>query len=346
MYCKKVIIKDDDVDARDQRDPSICLKWLTNLTLEKDIKVTYGVIVGNETFCDNMELVDYLNSLDKTHFEIATHGYTHEHFKGMPYDEQYSRIENATKTIENYLHVRSYTFITPGSNDDANTSKVCEALGYHSFSSGRAYPNDNIVDFKIDACLEYNWSQSPPEHCSFNSLKNNFDDFYNSTDEYYVICMHHNTFWYENKTTLNQTRVNNFEDFIDYVKTKNVEFMTIEDAYEWEVDKDRIIHNQTKNSYIIDFGRCEYNHTVKFTSPENYQGKKIVVLDATTNNVIGKYDANYFEFTGVKGHRYEINVEKESEINDNLQYWVIVAGVVVMLGIVGIYYKRQKKIDR
>ena len=133
MYCKKIIIRDDDVDARNQRDPSICLKWLTNFTLEKNIKVTYGLIVGNETFCDNMELVNYLNNLDKTHFEIATHGYTHEHFKGMPYDEQYSLIENATKTIEGYLHVRPCTFITPYSTDDENTSKVCAVLGYHSF---------------------------------------------------------------------------------------------------------------------------------------------------------------------------------------------------------------------
>ncbi|MBU4502814.1 MAG: DUF2334 domain-containing protein, partial [Nanoarchaeota archaeon] len=225
MYCKKIIIRDDDISAKWQTDPSICLKWLTNLTLEKNIKVTYGVIVGNESFSDNMELVDYLNNLDKTHFEIATHGYTHEHFKGMPYDEQYSRIENATKTIENYLHIKPYTFITPFSSDDENTSKVCEALGYHSFSSCNVYPNDSVVDFKVDVSLEYNWSQDPPEH---RSLKHNFDDFCNSTDEYYVLCMHHNTFWYKNKTALNETRVSNFEDFIDYVKTKNVEFMTIE----------------------------------------------------------------------------------------------------------------------
>lgn len=343
MYCKKVIIRNDDVCAN--IDPSICLKWLTNLTIEKNIKVTYGVIVGNETFSDNAELVDYLNNLDKTYFEIATHGYTHEHFKGMPYDEQYSRIENATKTIENYLHIKPYTFITPFSSDDENTSKVCEALGYHSFSSGNAYPNDNVVDFKVDVCLEYNWSQSLPEHRSFNSLKNDFDDFYNSTDEYYVLCMHHNTFWYKNKTTLNQTRVNNFENFVDYMKTKDVEFMTIEEAYEWHVDKDRITYNQTKNGYMIDFGECEYNHTVKFMSPEDWQGKKITVLDTTANSVVGEYELTYFEFIDVKGHRYEISTEKKSEINDNLQYGLMVAGVVALISIlcISIYYKRQKK---
>jgi len=348
MYCKKIIIRDDDVDARNQRDPSICLKWLTNFTLEKNIKVTYGLIVGNETFSDNMQLVNYLNNLDKTYFEIATHGYAHEHFKGLPYDEQYSLIENATKTIENYLHIRPYTFITPFSSDDENTSKVCEALGYHSFSSANAYPDDNVVDFKVDVCLEYNWSQSPPEHRSFNSLKNSFDNFYNSTDEYYVVCMHHNTFWYENKTTLNETRVSNFENFIDYMKTKNVEFMTIQQAYEWYVDKDRIAHNQTENSYIIGFGNCEYNHTVKFTSPENWQGKKIIVFDITTNKVVGEYNTNCFEFTGVKGHRYEISVEKKSGINNNLQYEPLVVGVVVLISIVFIfiYYKRKKKIDQ
>ena len=257
MYCKKIIIRDDDVDARGQRDPSICLKWLTNLTLEKDIKVTYGLVVGNETFCDNTKLVGYLNNLDKTHFEIATHGYTHEHFKGMPYEEQYSRIENATETIEYYLHARPYTFITPYHDDDENTSKACEALGYHSFSSGRAYSNDTIVDFTIDKCLEYNWSQDPLPHHSFEELKLSFDNFYSSYNEFYVFLMHHHTFLDKEKGILNQTFVNNFENFIDYMKTKNVEFMTIQQAYEWYVDKDKIIHNQTDSGYIIDLENCE-----------------------------------------------------------------------------------------
>lgn len=343
MYSKKVIIRDDDVDARVQRDPSICLKWLTNFTIEKNIKVTYGVIVGNETFSDNAELVDYLNGLDKTHFEIATHGYVHEPFKNMHYEGQYSLIENATKTIENYLHIKPYTFITPFSSDDENTSKVCEDLGYHSFSSGSAYPNDNVVDFQIDKCLEYNWSQDPLPHYSFEDLKQSFDNFCSSNNEFYVFVMHHHTFLNKKNGTLNQTLVNNFEDFIDYVKTKNVEFMTIEQAYRWYVDKDGIIYNQTKNGYMIDFGECEYNHTIRFTSPENWQGKKIVVLDTTTNKVVGKYDANYFEFTGVKGHLYEITTEKKSAINDNLQYGLMLAGVVVIISIIIVYHKCQKK---
>ena len=221
FFVKKVIIRNDDVGGK--VDPA--LEWLTNLTIEKDIKVTYAVIPA--VLQNHPETIRYLNDLDREHFEMATHGYHHIPFGGLPYEEQYSLIKKGTEVMENYLY-RPYTFVPPYHSDDINTTKACRDLGYHSISS-HPFSFTYIVCFPVDFYWESNWH--PVSHHSYQDFKNRFDEFYNSSDEFFVDSLHHLTF-YDESGQLNETLVNQFEKSIDYMKIKNIEFVTIEQAYQ------------------------------------------------------------------------------------------------------------------
>lgn len=297
MYCKKVIIRNDDVGGK----VGPALQWLSNLTVEKDFKTTYAVIPA--TLRNNPETINYLNNLDKEYFEMATHGYHHIHFGGLPYEEQYSEIENGTKIMEEKLHIKPYTFIPPYGSSDVNTTKVCRVLGYHSITD-MSFPVSYVMNFKTKFGWESNWSTHPVSHHSYQDFKISFDNFYNSSDEFFVVLLHHGTF-YDELGKLNETMTSQFERSIDHIKNKSVEFMTFEEAYEWYVDEDNIRFGKVNESvYFIDLANCQYNHTIKFNSSSNWSGN-VIVTDISTGNQIGTYE-NIFEFDGIKGHCYNI----------------------------------------
>ena len=296
FYCKKVIIRDDDIGDSHNL-PS--LEWISNLIMEKNIKVTFAVIPAK--LINNSETVDYLNRLDRKHFEFATHGYEHIHFRGLPYDEQHSLIEKGTRIIEEYLHYKPYTFVPPAGSGDVNTTRACRVLGYHSITDMVGYPS-YVVDFKSD--FEYEANYHPPEHHSFEEFKSSFDSFYNSSDEYYIVYLHDWTFLDEDGK-LDEAMAQGFEKVIDYMKSKNVQFMTIEEAYRWHIDENVIRTGMINESaYLIDLKECRYNHMIKFSSPSNCGGG-ISLIDITTGKETMFYE-NVFEFEGIKGHCYEI----------------------------------------
>lgn len=294
FYCKKVIIRDDDI-GDSLRLPSI--EWISELAIRKDVKVTFAVIPA--TLVNNSETIDYLNQLDRKHFEFATHGYEHIHFRGIPYDKQYSLIEKGTNVMEECLHYKPYTFVPPSGSGDVNTTKACRALGYHSITDMIGYPSW-VVDFRSN--LEYEVNYHPPEHHTFEEFKSSFDSFYNSSDEYYIVYLHDWTFLNE-EGKLDEAKAQGFEKVIDYMKSKNVQVMTIEEAYEWHVDENVIRTGMiNENAYFIDLKECRYNHTIKFSSPSSWDGR-IILRDITIGEETMFYK-NVFE--GIKGHLYEI----------------------------------------
>jgi peptidoglycan/xylan/chitin deacetylase (PgdA/CDA1 family) len=292
FYCKKVIIRNDDVGGK--VDPA--LEWVTNLTIEKDIKMTYAVIPA--VLQNNSGTIHYLNDLDREHFEMATHGYYHIHFAELPYEEQYYLIENGTKIMEEKLHVKPCTFIPPYGSSNVNTTRACMILGYHSITDMRGYPS-YITDFITDFGWESSWH--PVSHHNFTEFKNSFDTFYNSSDEFYVDLLHSWTFRNESGE-LNKTMTSIFEKSIDYVKGKNVQFMTFEEAYEWRVDENTIGTGKVNEScYFIDLEECRYNHSIKFNS--HWEGNTLLT-DITTGETRTIYK-DIFEFDGIRGHCYE-----------------------------------------
>lgn len=296
FYCKKVIIRDDDI-GDSHFAPS--LEWLSNLAIKKDIKITFAVIPA--ILVNNSETIDYLNHLDREHFEFATHGYTHIIFQGIPYEEQYSLIENGTKIMSESLHYKPHTFVPPCGSSDVNTTKVCRVLGYHSITDMLGYPS-----YVVSFISNFEWEENyhPIKHHSFEDFKSSFDSFCNSSNEHYRIYLHDWTFLDE-QGELNETRTSTFERAIDYMKSKNIQFMTIEEAYEWYIDENIIRTGMVNEScYFIDLKECCYNHTIKFNSPSNWDGNT-VLRDITTGKETMLYK-NVFEFDGTKGHCYEI----------------------------------------
>jgi peptidoglycan/xylan/chitin deacetylase (PgdA/CDA1 family) len=229
MQLKIVVLRDDDVY---KVDPG--LEWLSKFVIDNNLRITYAVIPAEISSAPYT--INYLNWIyNQNNFELATHGYYHTAFKGLPYDAQYSLIDNATKLMKQYFGGRIYTFIPPFESADLNTTKACRDLGYHSIS-GDAIKESYITNFVRDFAWENFSIPNMPDyevpHSSFSDFISSFDTFYNSSDEIYVIGMHHAT-WYNKSGGLNKTLTKTFENTIDYMKSKNVEFMTMEQAYEW-----------------------------------------------------------------------------------------------------------------
>jgi len=297
FYCKKVIIRDDDI-----LDPAHLpsLRWISNLTIENNIKMTFGVIP--ESLPYNPKTIDYLNDLNKSYFEFATHGYKHIKFRNHPYNEQYSMIENGTRILKEYLNCRPYTFIPPYSSSDINTTRALSDLGYHSITGMKDKPT-YVVSFMTDFFYE-TWETylSTPKHRTFKEFKNNFDKFYNSSDEIYILCIHDWTFLDKNKS-LNKTKIENFEKVISYFKIKRVQFITIEDAYRWETDRDVIKTGMNEDGeYFIDLKECTYNHTITVT-PLPTWNETFIITDKTIEKEIIESNKT-IEFDGIKGHIY------------------------------------------
>lgn len=299
FYCKKVILRADDISNPDHL-PS--LSWIANLTINNDMKLTFAVIPASITY--NVETAEYLNQLDKGYFEFAAHGYKHTEFKGLPYEEQYNLIENATRAVEEYLHYKPFTFIPPYDSSDVNTTKALSALGYHSITNMKDHPC-YVVDFISDIEYETGWDTPPPEHRSVEEFTNSFDEFYDSSDDYYIIVLHDWTFLDE-EGNLNETRTHRFEEIIDYIRSKHVQFMTIEEAYQMRIDEDVIKTGMINESgYFIDLQNCSYNHTIKINPPSSWKGTVYLVNDTTGEETV--LDDTIDEFDGIKGHFFYLN---------------------------------------
>jgi hypothetical protein len=150
MACNKVIIRNEDVGG----EIDAALQWISDLIISKDVKATYAVIPA--WISHHPETIDYLNNLDKNHFEMETHGYAHLiPLEGLPYEEQFALIEQATNLMEEYFHIRPYTFLPPWYGADLNTLRVCEALGYHTLASNRPYSESTVAtDFAVS---DFEW---------------------------------------------------------------------------------------------------------------------------------------------------------------------------------------------
>lgn len=298
FYSKKIIIRDDDVGNSSYIQS---VRWLSSLCIEKNVKVTYAVIPAE--LISNPDTVAYLKTLDKMHFEFAAHGYKHETFEGLSYDEQHDLIKNATVIVEDKLNYRPFTFVPPQGTGDINTTKVCKFLGYHSITDVLRYPS-----YVIDFISNFEWEENynPISHHKLKDFKSNFDKFYNASNEYYIVYLHDWTFLDE-QYRLESEKTVPFEEAVDYMKRYNVQFFTIEEAYRWKIDEPNIrTFKIDKHNYAIDLSECQYNHTIKFNSPLNVS-ESIIMTDMSTNDKT-IFDESCFEFDGLKGHWYTISI--------------------------------------
>jgi peptidoglycan/xylan/chitin deacetylase (PgdA/CDA1 family) len=232
---KIIIIRADDIDLIN---PAII--WLSDVIIKKNITATYAVIPEHLTHDgpETSRSIQYLSSLSRDHFELSVHGFTHENFSGLPYQDQYDLIKKATDIMTSYFY-RPLTFVAPYNSADENTVKALTALGYHTISAYINMPLYSINQLQGSFEWETNWTNSNgPDHHNLGEFENTFDKFYNSDAKVYLIILHPSTL---NNVTADGSFVDTdqkmiermyFEKSIDYMKGKNVEFLTIEQYYD------------------------------------------------------------------------------------------------------------------
>ncbi|MDD3111591.1 MAG: DUF2334 domain-containing protein [Methanofollis liminatans] len=301
FYAKKVIIRDDDIGA----DTSLSsLRWIADLAEEKDISITLSIIPAH--LSDNPATVDFLNTLDRNRVEFATHGYAHEAFFPLPYDEQYRLIECSTAIMTEVLDCRPVSFVPPQGSGNADTSRAARMLGYTTITDMIGYPC-YLTNFI--SSFEYETGYTMVSHRSFEEFTRSFEEFEASSEEYYLLYLHDWTFLNDDGT-LNTTRTEQFEGVIDYLGDKGVAFMTLGEASAWHLDGPAIRTGQIdETTYYVDLQACRYNHTLTFRSDRADDGA-VVVTDLSPGETevrcaVEKIGPLY-RFYGERGHLYSV----------------------------------------
>jgi len=306
FHVKRVIIRDDDVgDAAAL--PAV--RWLAELAEDEDVKITFAVIPAK--LAENPDTADFLNTLDRSRVEFATHGYAHETFFSLPYEEQYRLIGCGTAIITDVLDYRPVSFVPPQGSGNADTSRAARLLGYTAITDMTGYPC-YLTNFI--SSFEYEAGYAPPSHRSFDDFFRSFDDFEASSEEYYLLYLHDWTFL-DDGGVLNATRTEQFEGVIHYLREKGVLFMTLREAYAWHADEPVVRTGQIDDStYYIDLQDCRYGHTLPFMS-DRVDAGGIVVTDISPGRVpflcpVEKMSLTYI-FYGEPGHLYSVEIKEE-----------------------------------
>ena len=196
---------------------------------------------SSETF------VDYLQPLASSGlFELAQHGYAHcdnsklygitvpTEFRGMPYDEQERLIADGRSLMQNAFGVAPTTFIPPFNTGDENTLKVLNELGFTVYCS---YPGEfpstpSVGNLTITGGTNTGGRAVDIDYPStYNSLVSQTEPLLKNTSVNNIVITYHN--WkYENSTTgdVNATMVSILSQYIQWLKTNNVEFTTLSGA--------------------------------------------------------------------------------------------------------------------
>jgi peptidoglycan/xylan/chitin deacetylase (PgdA/CDA1 family) len=225
VNAKEVFIRADDFYSMNAG-----WQWLTDLTNSMDFSATYAVIPA---WVDWTSAAQLTQLMDKNKIEIATHGLDHTEMTGT-YQEQYDEINQATKLLTSEFW-RPRTFVSPYSVDDLNTVAACEALGYHSISGNLVSGAQGINQFQSGLNWETDWSvpNDAVPHLSLSDFQSVFDQFYSSNTQRLTVNLHPLTYIDANGG-LRTDDTNAFAQSIDYMKGKNVEFMTMDQAYKWD----------------------------------------------------------------------------------------------------------------
>lgn len=195
---------------------------------------------SNSSF--NSPFAEYMRSLASSGlFELAQHGYDHRdnskqygvsvpsEFRGMPYAEQYALIEGGRSLMQSAFGAAPTTFIPPFNTGDENTLKALAELGFTVYSSysGEFKPTSEghltfepqQVSLDVDKGSENN---------TFEFLVGQTEPLLNDSGVHDIVVEYHNWFFKADQGEgVNATKLDVLRDYIQYLKTKNVMFTTL-----------------------------------------------------------------------------------------------------------------------
>jgi peptidoglycan/xylan/chitin deacetylase (PgdA/CDA1 family) len=259
---KRVMFRDDDVTPMSLD----ALKAVNQVHIDEGVPVTLGVIPArsfpaqaplfyqkgyrvelNRSIVDkgglinssfNSSFAEYLRSLAPSKlFELAQHGYQHRNnselfglsvpseVRGMSYDEQYTLIEGGRSLMQSAFGAAPTSFIPPFNTGDENTLKALSKLGFTVYSS---YADEFGPTSGGNLTLR-------PERLAisknetFESLVNQTKTLLNDPSINDIVVVYHNWNFQANRPAdgVNATNVEVLRQYIQYLKTNNVEFTTL-----------------------------------------------------------------------------------------------------------------------
>ncbi|HXY87661.1 MAG TPA: DUF2334 domain-containing protein [Candidatus Acidoferrales bacterium] len=246
-----VIFRDDDAAPWNQLDT---LKRINQIHIDKNIPVTLGIVPhpslvkpGNLFYADP-QFFEYMKSISSNPlFEFAQHGYTHHdnsgpphqsEFYGRSYSDQYQTIKKGLLDFINAFGVKPTTFIPPWNRGDNNTLKALKSLGFTEYSS-------SSDDFNIDTGYKDGiWVDSYSivlDDTTLPSAKNITERLLSDGQTNTIIVFYH--FWSFSGSgsgngggnPINATKVQLFEDYLDYLKNRSdVVFTKLDRSYSVE----------------------------------------------------------------------------------------------------------------
>jgi len=175
-------------------------------------------------------------------FEFAQHGYSHKNdglshnftseFSGEPYTVQYEAIQKGRDDIKDAFGITPTTFIPPFDRGDRNTLEALQALGFTEYCSG-------ATDFKTlqgqTGAIRIEPSTVDIEGANYTALansvqlaKNKTDQFLNDPNNDTLIVAYHWWTFAGPGGSVDTRKVQLLRDYIDYVKTKNVQFTRLD----------------------------------------------------------------------------------------------------------------------
>ena len=156
---------------------------------------------------------DTFKAIVEDNHEVANHGYTHEKFIELSFDEQKEIIEKSQAIFKKLVGKEACGYRTPSGDWSAETAKLLNELGflYSSSMRGDDRPYRTIVDDKetdlielcakweLDDYVQFGYNLYPPDpsgQARISNIKDVLDNFTREFDGYYryglcfVLMMH------------------------------------------------------------------------------------------------------------------------------------------------------------
>jgi peptidoglycan/xylan/chitin deacetylase (PgdA/CDA1 family) len=182
-----------------------------------------------ETFdiADDPIMIDYLTDLQEKGYELAMHGYSHcrNRFFCPRYEEVWFNVLQGKNEIEDLFDTELVTYLPPGNEWTTEQYNNVKEAGFFMIPNTHVpewYYDENVIitPRAFDVVNDWDWYSNEYGHSSLDEWKEVYED-----KEFFVMQLHCNTFDSQNK-------LNEFEEFLIFLKEEGVRVVTYKEAYE------------------------------------------------------------------------------------------------------------------
>lgn len=220
-----IIFKMDDLSERSQD----AFQKVADIVVQKECKVSFGIIGRScEGGAEREDYYKRVRDFVKTgRIEIWAHGYDHfmsgdtvTEFKRMPYQHQYDHFKKSLELVKEKCGITLRTFGSPGNRNDTATIAVVNQFPQIEVFLFPFTKDSTYKQFLLTSRVNMEKATGIMDYDYF--VKN-----YNSrADREYMVLQGHPRLWKEEGMKV-------FIDIIDFLKSKDVVFMTPYEYYKF-----------------------------------------------------------------------------------------------------------------